>query len=279
MYERKPVVFQEVNRQRHLIEAHYVLLGNREVGFEVGEYDRTQPLIIDPTLVYSTYLGGTGDDLGSSIAIDGSNNVYIAGTTASANFPTHGPAFPNTAGLADIFVTKIDATGGNVVYSTYIGGSGLDRADGIALDSGGNAYVVGRVGDTSTDFPTTAGSLATNYRGGDFDGVVFKLNATGNALVYSTYLGGEDNDSTEGIAVDLSGNAYVTGGTRSAGFPITSSAFQSARAGDTDAYLTKLNSTGSAVLYSTLLGGGGTDRGSGVAIGSSGVVYFAGYGS
>ncbi len=277
LFERKPVVFQEINGRRHLIEGHYVLLGKCEAGFEVGEYDRTKPLIIDPTLVYSTHLGGSGDDLGSSIAIDGSNNIYIAGTTASSNFPTHGPAFPNNAGLSDIFVTKIDSTGGNIVYSTYIGGSGLDRAAGIALDGSGNAYVVGRVGDTSIDFPTTPGSLATIYRGGDFDAVVFKLNAQGNALVYSTFLGGEDNDSAEGIAIDLSGNAYVTGGTRSTGFPVTSSAFQSFRAGDTDAYFTKLNSSGSAALYSTLLGGGNTDRGSGVAIDSSGNVYVAGY--
>jgi uncharacterized repeat protein (TIGR01451 family) len=279
LFERKPVVYQEINGERQMIEGHYVLLGNREAGFAVGEYDRTQPLVIDPTLVYSTYLGGSGDDLGSSIAIDASNNVYIAGTTSSANFPTHGPAFPNTAGLSDIFVTKIDPTGGNIVYSTYIGGAGLDRADGIAIDGSGNAYVVGRVGSTSTDFPTTAGALATTYRGGDFDGVLFKLNAQGNALVYSTFIGGEDNDSTEGIAVDASGNAYITGGTRSNGFPITSSAFQSSRAGDTDAYLTKLNSSGSAVLYSTLLGGGSTDRGSGVVVDSSGNAYVAGYAS
>ncbi|MEK6336499.1 MAG: SBBP repeat-containing protein [Acidobacteriota bacterium] len=279
LVERKPVVYQEIDGGRRLIEGHYVLLGNREAGFKVGEYDRTRPLVIDPTLIYSTYLGGSGDDLGSSVAVDGSNNVFITGTTSSLNFPTQGPAFPNTAGLADIFVTKIDSTGSNIVYSTYIGGAGLDRADGLALDSSGNAYVVGRVGDTSTDFPTTAGSLATTYRGGDFDGVVFKLNSLGNALVYSTFLGGEDNDSTEGIAIDPSGNAYVTGGTRSTGFPLTSSAFQSFRAGDTDAFLTKLNSSGSAVLYSTLLGGGGTDRGSGVALDSVGNAYIAGFGS
>lgn len=277
LVERKPVVYQRVDGERRLIPGRYVTFGNGEAGFEVGEYDRTKPLVIDPTLVYSTYLGGSGDDLGSSIAVDGSNNVYVAGTTSSLNFPTHGPAFPNTAGLADIFVTKFDSTGGNIVYSTYIGGAGLDRADGLAIDSSGNAYVVGRVGDASIDFPTTAGSLATTYRGGDFDGVVFKLNTLGNALIYSTFLGGEDNDSAEGIAVDLSGSAYVTGGTRSSGFPVTSSAFQSFRAGDTDAYFTKLNSSGSAVLYSTLLGGGNTDRGSGVAIDSSGNAYVAGY--
>ena len=277
LVERKPSVYQEIDGGRRMIEGNYVLLRNREVGFEVGEYDRNKPLVIDPTLIYSTYLGGSGDDLGNSIAVDSSNNVYIAGTTSSLNFPTHGPAYPNNTGLSDIFVTKIDSAGSNIVYSTYIGGSGLDRAAGIALDGSGNAYVVGRVGDTSVDFPTIAGSLATTYRGGDFDGVVFKLNVQGNALVYSTFLGGEDNDSTEGIAVDSSGNAYVTGGTRSSGFPVTSSAFQSFRTGDTDAYFTKLNSSGSAVLYSTLLGGGSTDRGSGVAIDSSGSAYVAGY--
>ena len=275
--ERKPIVYQDVNGERRTIAGRYALQRNREVTFEFGQYDPTKPLVIDPTLVYSTYLGGGGDDLGSSIAIDASNNIYIAGTTSSSNFPTFGPAFPGNAGLSDVFVTKIDSTGGSVLYSTYVGGSGLDRGDGIAVDGSGNAYVVGRVGDTSNDFPTTVGALATTYRGGDFDGVVFKLNAQGNALVYSTFLGGEDNDSAEGIAVDLSGNAYVTGGTRSGGFPVTASAFQSFRAGDTDAFLTKLNASGSAVLYSTLLGGVGTDRGSGVVIDSSGNAFLGGY--
>src|SRR6266404_1247702 len=275
--ERKPSVYQEINGERRMIEGRYVLLKDREAGFAVGEYDHSRTLVIDPTLVYSTYVGGSGDDLGSSVAVDSSNNVYIAGTTSSVNFPTHNSAFPSSAGLSDIFVTKIDSTGGNIVYSTYVGGSGLDRGDGLAVDAGGNAYVVGRVGDTSINFPTTAGALATTYRGGDFDGVVFKLNAQGNALVYSTFLGGEDNDSTEGIAVDSSGNAYVTGGTRSSGFPVTSSGFQSFRAGDTDAYLTKLNASGSAVLYSTMLGGISTDRGSGVVLDSAGHAYVAGY--
>jgi aldose sugar dehydrogenase len=275
--ERKPLIYQNVNGARRTVEGHYALLRHREVAFEIGEYDRTKPLVIDPTLVYSTYLGGSGDDSGSSIAIDTSGNVYIAGTTASTNFPTHGPAYPNNKGLSDIFVTKIDSTGSNIVYSTYIGGSGLDRADGITLDSSGNAYVVGRVGDTSVDFPTTPGSLAPTYRGGDFDGVVFKLNAAGNNLVYSSFIGGEDNDSTEGIAVDSAGNAYLTGGTRSSGFPVKSSGFQSFRAGDTDAYLTKLDPSGSTVLYSTMLGGSATDRGSGVVVDSNGNAFISGY--
>src|SRR5205807_440627 len=277
LIEQKPIIYQTIDGERREIGGNYRLLRNREVGLEIGEHDQTKPLVIDPTLVYSTYLGGSGDDSGSSLAIDSSGNVYVAGTSASTNFPTHGPAFSINKGLSDIFVTKIDPAGANILYSTYIGGSGLDRADGIAIDSTANAYVVGRVGDTSIDFPTTAGALATTYRGGDFDGVLFKLNAQGNALVYSTFIGGEDNDSTEGVAVDTSGNAYITGGTRSSGFPLTASAFQSFRAGDTDAYLTKLNAAGNTVLYSTLLGGSGTDRGSGVVVDSTGNAYVAGY--
>ncbi|HMJ24611.1 MAG TPA: SBBP repeat-containing protein, partial [Pyrinomonadaceae bacterium] len=275
--QHKPVVYQEVDGQRQLIAGDFVLLDKSHAGFQVGEYDRTKTLIIDPTLVYSTYLGGSGDDLGSSIAVDGSNNVYVAGTTSSTNFPLHSAAFGTNAGLADIFVTKIDAAGANIVYSTYIGGSGQDRGDGIAIDSSGNAYVVGRVDSASTNFPTTVGSFASTYRGGDFDGVVFKLNGQGNGLVYSGFLGGEENDSTEGVTVDSSGNAYVTGGTKSTGFPTSIGAYQPTRAGDTDAFLTKINSTGSSLLYSTLLGGFGTDRGSGVVIDGTGNAYISGF--
>src|SRR6266496_3666298 len=208
--EKKPIIYQEIAGERKTIAGRYVL--NRgQVGFDIGSYDQSQPLLIDPTLVYSTYLGGGGDDTGSSIAIDQNNNIYVAGTTSSTNFPT------------------------------------------------------------------TPGVIAPTYRGGDFDGLVFKLNAQGNGLSYATYLGGEDNDSTEGIAVDANGNAYVTGGSRSHGFPATPNAFQSSNSGDTDAYLTKINSTATAYLYSTLLGGSGTDRGSGVAIDTAGNAYISGY--
>ena len=277
--QRKPIVYQEIDGERHVIAGNYLLLNRHEIGFQIGAYDRTWPLIIDPTLVYSTYLGGGGDDSGSSIAIDGSGNVYVAGTTASLNFPTNGPAFANNKGLADVFVTKIDPAGANIIYSTYIGGSGLDRADGIAVDASGNAFIVGRVDSTSMDFPVTAGSFGPAYRGGDFDGFVSKLNAQGNALIYSGFLGGEENDSVEGIAVDAAGVAYVTGGTKSNAFPSTGNAFQGQRAGDTDAFLTKINAGGSGFLYSSYLGGSGTDRGSGVVIDGNGLAYVAGYGA
>jgi aldose sugar dehydrogenase len=275
--EPRPTVYQEIAGERQPVAGRYLIAGKREVAFEVGAYDQTLPLVIDPVLVYSTYLGGSGDDLGSSIAIDSSNNVYLAGTTNSVNFPTQGSAFPNKAGLSDIFVTKINASGSAIIYSTYVGGSGQDRGDGLAIDGNGNAYVVGRVDSSSTNFPVTPLVIGPTYRGGDFDGVAFKLNAQGNALVYSTYIGGEDNDSTEGIAVDSAGSAYLTGGTRSQGFPITATGYQFTRSGDTDAYLMRLNSTATGLMYSTFLGGGGTDRGSGVAIDGSGNAYVAGY--
>jgi uncharacterized repeat protein (TIGR01451 family) len=275
--EQRPVVYQQINGERSLVDGRYVLRGKRQVGFEIGPYDRTRPLVIDPTLVYSTYLGGGGDDLGSSIAVDQNNDIYVAGTTSSTNFPLMNPAYSANAGLSDIFVTKINAAGTSVVYSTYVGGSGFDRGDGITVDSSGNTYVVGRVDSTSTDFPTTPGSFASTYRGGDFDGVVFKLNGQGNGLVYSGFLGGEENDSTEGVAVDANGNAYVTGGTKSSGFPTTVNAYQGTRAGDTDAFLTKINSAGAGLLYSTFLGGSAADRGSGVAIDSGGNAYVGGF--
>src|SRR5229473_1783522 len=211
--EPNPTLYQEIAGERQPVSGRYLIAGKREVAFEVGAYDKTLPLVIDPVLVYSTYLGGSGDDLGSSIAID----------------------------------------------------------------SSGNAYVVGRVDSSSTNFPTTPGVIGPTYRGGDFDGVAFKLNAQGNALVYSTYIGGEDNDSTEGVAVDAAGSAYLTGGTRSLGFPVTATGFQFTRSGDTDAYLMRLNSIATGLIYSTFLGGAGTDRGSGVAIDTSGNAYIAGY--
>ncbi len=276
--QHKPVIYQQIGAHRVAVDGRFILQG-KEIAFDVGVYDKTKPLTIDPTLVYSTYLGGAGDDTGSSIDVDNSGNIYVTGTTSSINFPTQNPyQSSNAGGLADIFVTKLDPTGANVLYSTYIGGSGHDRADGIFVDkTTGAVYLAGRVDSASTNFPTTAGSFATTYRGGDFDAVVLKLNPAGNALVYSTYLGGGDNDSAIGVVADSSGITYVTGGTRSPGFPTTGSAFQGSLAGDTDAYLLKFNASGSALLYSTLLGGGATDRGSSVRIDGSGNAYLIGY--
>ncbi len=225
-------------------------------------------------LVYSTYLGGSSHDFGDGIAVDSAGDAYVTGNTTSTNFPTTPGTFQtNFGGGWDAFVAKINPEGSALVYSTYLGGSSYDYGQGIAVDSAGNAYVIG--GTSSTNFPTTPGTFQTNF-GGGWDAFVAKINPEGSALVYSTYLGGSGSDTGEGIAVDSAGNAYVTGGTNSIDFPVTPGAFQTTNHGSNDAYVTKLNSTGSALVYSTYLGGGNTESPNGIAVDSSGNAYVVG---
>ena len=178
----------------------------------------------------------------------------MTGTTHSTDFPTTpGPSRRPIGGNDDAFVTKLNPTGTALVYSTYLGGTSDDYGYGIAVDTAGNAYVTGYT--ASTNFPTTPGAFQTTYGGGSDDAFVTKLNPTGTALVYSTYLGGTDSDGGYGIAVDSAGNAYVTGYTASTNFPTTPGAFQTTFGGNGDAFVTKLNPTGTALVYSTYLGG------------------------
>ena len=224
-------------------------------------------------LVYSTYLGGDGNDLGYGIAVDSAGNAYVTGATSSTNFPTMNPLQPAFGGgNDDAFVTKINESGSALVYSTYLGGSGSDVAQGVAVDSSGNAYITG--GTSSTGFPT-ANPVQPAYGGGEDDAFVTKINPTGSALVYSTYLGGSGTDESQGVAVDGPGNAYVTGATSSNNFP-TTNPLQPAFAGEDDAFVTKIDPTGSALIYSTYLGGSGTDESQGVAVDSSGNAYVTG---
>ena len=228
-------------------------------------------------LVYSTYLGGSGQDWGYGIAVDSSGNAYVTGDTESTDFPTAVPlqainkATPKTEN-ATAFVGKLNSTGSALVYSTYLGGSEGDAGRGIALDSSGNAYVTGYT--FSTDFPTVNPLQASDR--GDFDAFVAKLNAAGSALVYSTYLGGSTVDYGYGIAVDSSGNAYVTGRTYSTDFP-TAHPLQPSNAGDGDGFVTKLNAAGSALVYSTYLGGSRQEEGNSIAVDSSGNAYVTGW--
>ena len=210
----EPVVYQEKDGTRQEITARYVLKDKNRVGFEVADYDLRRPLFIDP-LVYSTYLGGSGTDFGTGIAVDSSGNAYVTGFTTSTNFPTMNPLQATYGGGYDAFVAEINPTGSALVYSTYLGGSGDDFGRGIAVDSSGNAYVIGNT--LSTDFPTMNPLQPANA--GDGDAFVAQLNPTGSALVYSTYLGGSGYDSGLGIAADSSGNALVTGYTLSINFP------------------------------------------------------------
>ncbi|HEX9962780.1 MAG TPA: SBBP repeat-containing protein, partial [Pyrinomonadaceae bacterium] len=343
----KPFVYQEIGGERREIAAAYSIrnaqsgVENRRVGFEIGDYDRSKPLVIDPVLIYSTYLGGNGADSGRSIAIDAERNVYVTGSTTSTNFPTANPLQPNNAGgSGDVFVTKINAAGSQILYSTYLGGSVGDIGYGIDVDAGGNIYVTGVTGGTTgaNNFPTTAGAFDRTFNSPD-ESFLFKLNAGGNALVYSTYAGatigfevkadkttgeafvagnaGASLPTTPGafrsscsapscsfvtkfnangsalvystyigegpandLAIDAGGNAYITGSTISSAFPVTPGAAQPTCTGcnlaRSDAFVTKLNPTGTAFVYSTFLGGNVRDEAFGIAADPSGSAHVIG---
>jgi uncharacterized repeat protein (TIGR01451 family) len=253
-------------------------------------------------LIYSSYLGGSGDEGGLGIAVDNDGNAYIAGGTSSTNFPTTEGAFQPAfgGGPYDAFVTKVNANGSALVYSTYLGGNNWETPPpnfcfagicagfgGIAVDESGSAYVTGFTG--SSNFPITPGAFQTSLSGtvNAFDAFVTKLNADGSGLVYSTYLGGSNVDVGNGIKVDASGNAYVTGFTASADFPTTPEAFDMTCGTDgqcdsvfgspiEDVFVTKLNADGNALTYSTYLGGRGNDFGFDIAVDSSGNAYVTG---
>jgi len=234
-------------------------------------------------LLYSTYLGGSGAEGGFfRIALDTVGNAYVAGHTDSADFPTTPGAFQTTfAGNVAAYVTKLDPAGSALVYSTYLGGSSIPiggsffkQSISIAVDGAGNAHVAGTT--TSNTFPTTPGAFQPAFGGSLADAYVTKLDATGSALLYSTYLGGGGFEAAWGIALDGAGSAYVTGFTTSADFPTTATPFDSTLAGGSDAFVTKLNAIGSALLYSTYLGGSGDDQGSGIAVDTAGNAFVTG---
>jgi hypothetical protein len=242
--------------------------------FQLSNYDKTQPLIIDP-LVYSTYIGGSGEDYGYDIAIDGSGNAYITGYTTSNDYDITPGVFRITiGGLVDVFVTKLNSTGTGLVYSTYIGGSNSDYGNAIAIDASGNAYITGYT--SSSDYDITPGAFQTIIEG-DREVFVSKLNSTGTGLIYSTYIGGSSEDFGYDIAIDGSDNAYVTGTTFSSDYDTTPGAFQTTNGGNWDVFVTKLNSTGNTLIYSTYIGGISIDECRAIAIDGSGNAYITGW--
>jgi len=269
--QHAPVIYQEYNGVKENISGKYVLIDIDQVGFDVSAYNSNLPLVIDPVLIYSTFLGGDASDVGNDIAVDSLGNAYVTGRTFSDFFPTTSPIQGALGGSQDAFVTKFNSAGSAHVYSTFLGGSGSDIGFGIAVDSSGSAYVTGRT--ESSNFPTT--SPIQGALGGSQDAFVTKINPAGSAHVYSTYLGGGNAEDGLGIAVDSSGSAYVTGETRSTDFP-TTSPIDGALGGSIDAFVTKINPAGSAHVYSTYLGGSGDDVGNGIAVDSSGSVYVPG---
>jgi hypothetical protein len=268
--EDAPFVYQDRAGARVAVPGSYTIRPDGAVGFQLGAYDPELTLVIDPSLSYSTFLGGSGLDAATSVAVDAGGNAYIAGWTESGDFPTQGPRQGQNLGGVDAFVVKLSPNGGSLVYATYMGGRGDDRALGIAVNAAGAAHVCGRT--SSINFPIL--SAAQTSPGGGRDGWVAKLNPAGNALVYSTYYGGALDDSANGIAVDAAGNAYVTGETNSPDFRVVS-AYQNSARGGQDAFAVKFGPSG-AVIYSTFLGGAGDDRGAAVAVDASGNAYFTG---
>lgn len=281
LIESAPVAWQERAGGRVPIAARYVLQSSPDhvpvVSFAPGAYDPALPLTIDPTLSYSTYLGGTGFDQGYGIAVDAAGNTYVTGAASTGGFPTTPGAFQNSG--SGSFVAKLNPAGTALIYSTLINGA---HETTIKVDGAGNAYLTGYAG---AGFPTTAGAYQTGLRGG-FDAFVAKLNPQGSGLAYSTLLGGGFDDLARDIAIDSAGSAYITGWTAcrapTCDFP-TLHAFQPAYGGgNNDAFVAKLNPSGTGLLYSTYLGGGATlnstdDWGEGIAVDSAGSAYVTGY--
>ena len=282
LIQRQPVAYQILQGRRRDLEGRYVLsapgearpsaIPHYQVGFQVAAYDRSQPLIIDPVISLATCLGGDGPDQAYSVATDAAGNIYVAGQTASANFPvTHGLSL-KPSGNFDVFVTKLTSAG-ELVFSTYLGGSGNDRGYHLALDNAGSCIIVGVT--TSTNFPVQA-AVQPKFGGGDRDGFIAKLSADGSALVYSTYLGGSGSDDLTDVAVDRDGNAYVAGDSASADFPVVA-ALQSENHGDFDAVVAKLSPQGNLV-YCTYLGGSGFyDSAISIAVDGEGSALVTGY--
>jgi uncharacterized protein (TIGR03437 family) len=299
-----PYLYQRIGGVDRSVKGAYKLLGGNRVGFKTGPYDRRFPLVIDPTLVFSTFVGGSRTEFSRGIAVDSSGNVYVTGHSNSIDLPVTKGAYQtglagSTADIVtgDVFVAKYSPSG-SLLFLTYLGGQRDDIAMGLALDTSGAVYITGYT--NSSDFPVTKGVLQSTfggYTGASFilsggDAFVSKLSNDGSMLLYSTYLGGSDDDEALGIAVDSSGDAFVTGMTRSNNFPVSSGAYQAKFAGSGgqssypafgypilggDAFVAKLNPGATTLLYSTYLGGAMDDVATTVAVDASGNAYIGGF--
>lgn len=278
--------YQENNKLKQTVASRFMQDGDGTISFDVGNYDKTRPLIIDP-LLYSTFIGGTGSETSSGIAIDGSGNAIITGSGYSTDYPTKPGSYSEApTGNWDVFVTKLNSNGSDLIYSTFIGGTNDDVSNSIALDDMGNVYITGYT--SSFDYPITPGAFDETgnsewvcdeeyYSCDRSDVFVTKLNSSGSALQYSTFIGGLAYQAGTSIAIDDSHNACVTGYTSSTDFPTTSGSYDDSFNGGYDAFIVKLNNTGSALLYSSFAGGGNNDYGASIATNADGNAYLTGY--
>jgi hypothetical protein len=275
--EQAPVAWQQRGGVRRPVDARYAIHADNTLGFAVGGYDPTLPLIIDPILTYSTYLGGSMSDAIYSIAVDAAGNIYVTGYTYSPDFPLRDPVQPTPHGSMEVFVSKLDPSGATLLFSTYLGGHSSDNGNGIYVNSFGNVFVTGST--ASVDFPVV-NPLQPNLRG-ITNAFIAQLDSTGTSLVYSTYLGGSgdpgngNGDIGNAIVVDQAGRMYVVGNAASPDFPLVNP-YQSQRRGLYDAFIVRLSSDGSALEYSTYFGGNDWDLGLRFQLDDSGNMYLTG---
>ena len=275
LLQHVPAAFQETPRGRQSVAVRYAIDADNVIGFALGEYDKALPLVIDPILSYSTYLGGGSIDAAYTIATDAAGNIYVAGQTTSLNFPVRAAFEDLPGGGSDGFLTKLDPTGTRLIFSTYLGGRGsTDRVWSMAVDKAANIYLTGET--NSLNFPTTPTAPQPVARGNG-DAFVTKLNPAGTTLLYSTYLGGNQADAAYALALDANDAAYVTGRTDSPNFP-TRNPIQAALRGERDVFVAKFSATG-AMLFSTYFGGDGAvdeETGYGIAVDALQQAYVTG---
>jgi beta-propeller repeat-containing protein len=281
-HDDAPYVYQDIGGERVEVESAYALDEvSGAYGFHLGAHDSKQPLVLDPAVfVYSGFIGGAGADSGNGIDVDSAGQAYVVGTTDSAacSFPVAvGPDLTFNGGDSDAFVAKVRADGTGLVFAGYIGGSGTDSGNGIAVDPAGNAYVTGTTDSTEASFPVQIGPDLT-YNGGVSDAFVAKINSCGTDLVYAGYIGGAGTDSGNGIAVDGAGRAFVTGTTSSteSTFPVRVGPDLTYNGGDTDAFVARVKISGSSLAYAGYIGGADVDLGNGIAVDTAGNAYVTG---
>ncbi|GIK36978.1 MAG: hypothetical protein BroJett011_08110 [Chloroflexota bacterium] len=288
LHQNTPVIYQEENGEQLSVAGSYMLSGD-QVRLQLGHYDEALPLVIDPVLYYSTFLGGSSNDVAYDIAVDQNGSAYITGYTYSLDFVVSdgGNYYDGDHnGSEDVFVTKINPTGTDFVYSTYIGGNDNEGGLGIAVDSNDQAYITGYT--RSYNFPEgnggvgqqsieAQGGFGSGYLNGTEDAFAIKMSTDGSDLVYANYLGGWSNDRGQDIAVDSAGAAYITGYTFSEDFPVEGYYLQYYLQGSEDAFVTKVSPAGDYLEYSTYLGSSSTDVATSIAVDGGGFAYVGGY--